>query len=47
MSAMTASRPAYSPDNDDFLQQLQTLLGTSHVLTGDDAQPHLQDWRKR
>ncbi|KDC62107.1 FAD-binding oxidoreductase [Bordetella bronchiseptica] len=27
--------------------ELQALLGPSHVLTGDDAEPFLQDWRRR
>ena len=48
MTAMTVSSPTTSPvDNTTFLRQLQTLLGATHVLTGTDAQPHLQDWRKR
>ena len=48
MTAMTVSSPTTSPvDNTTFLRQLQTLLGAPHVLTGTDAQPHLQDWRKR
>ncbi|WP_154589666.1 FAD-binding oxidoreductase, partial [Bordetella pertussis] len=28
-------------------RELQALLGPSHVLTGDDAEPFLQDWRRR
>ena len=48
MTAMTVSSPTTSPvDNTTFLRQLQTLLGATDVLTGTDAQPHLQDWRKR
>ncbi|MFJ1301801.1 FAD-binding oxidoreductase [Pseudomonadota bacterium AL_CKDN230030165-1A_HGKHYDSX7] len=30
-----------------LLTDLQSLLGPSHVLTGADAEPYLQDWRRR
>lgn len=30
-----------------FLAELQALLGAGNVLTGDDADPYVVDWRKR
>ncbi|MDM9560577.1 MULTISPECIES: FAD-binding oxidoreductase [Bordetella] len=30
-----------------LLNELQSLLGPAHVLTGADAEPYLQDWRRR
>lgn len=30
-----------------LLNALQSLLGQAHVLTGDDAIPYLEDWRRR
>ncbi|NMK49024.1 FAD-binding oxidoreductase [Achromobacter sp. Bel] len=30
-----------------LLSDLQSLLGFSHVLTGADAEPYVQDWRRR
>lgn len=31
----------------NLLTELQNLLGPAHVLTGSDADPYLQDWRRR
>ncbi|MBW6396912.1 FAD-binding oxidoreductase [Roseomonas sp. HJA6] len=31
---------------DALTQDLRALLGAAHVLTGEDAQPYLTDWRK-
>ena len=31
----------------NLLNELQNLLGPAHVLTGSDADPYLQDWRRR
>ena len=30
-----------------LLNELQSLLGPAHVLAGADAEPYLQDWRRR